>query len=125
MGISLFDLEKEEIIFQINFWNWRAIVEELRRLEILSDELVDNLHQQFCGYGLNKMQCALVAEAIEKMVVPSISDNQRILLNGERTADPDTYVFYRDDWQENYSTTKDILERFAASIRNCNGFDVC
>lgn len=124
MGISLIDNNSKDIIFDINFWHWRAIVEEIRRQDILSNEIVDGLHEPFCGNGLNKQQCCDVYKKLMMDVIPKLSDNQRILIDGERTYEKDDFVFHREEVEKNYSTNKQVLAKFCKSIENCNGFEV-
>jgi len=37
MGVTLFDLATDDVIFDVNFWHWHAIVEAPRSLDVLPD----------------------------------------------------------------------------------------
>lgn len=37
MGVTLFDQKTDYIVFDVNFWHWRAIVEAIRTLGVLSE----------------------------------------------------------------------------------------
>ena len=124
MGIDLFDKETNDICFSINFWHWRAIVEEIRRLNLFSEELVDSLHESYCNNGLNKEECLLVAQTLNETIIPKLSDTERILFNGERTEEPDDCVFHKVDVEKNYSTNKKVLVEFVECLERCNGFEV-
>ncbi|WP_020406198.1 hypothetical protein [Hahella ganghwensis] len=124
MGISLFDKETEDICFSINFWHWRAIVEEIRRLNLFSDALVDSLHEAYCNNGLSKEECSLVAQTLRAQVIPKLSETERILLNGERTEEPDDGEFHREQIEKNYSTNKAVLLKFVECLESCNGFEI-
>lgn len=125
MGIDLFDKDSHEICFSINFWHWRAIVEIVRREAILPEETVDGLHSPFCGNGFTAEECRLVGDHLKKYVIPGLSDEERILLDGTRTDEPDDFVFHKVDMEKNYSTNKAVLLRFIQCLEDCQGFEVC
>jgi hypothetical protein len=123
MGVLLIDNKDENIYFDINFWHWRAIVEEIKRLKVIPENLVDGLHEQYCGNGLNIEQCCKVADALQKRIY-NLKNTERILFNGEITEEPDTYEFYRDEVEKNYSTNKEVMEKFIEFLKKCNGFEL-
>ncbi|MBE9102614.1 hypothetical protein IQ267_24540 [filamentous cyanobacterium LEGE 07170] len=111
-------------MFDVIFWDWRAIVEEIRRLDVLPSEVIDGLHQPFCGNGLTKEQCTVVADALEKRA-RCLSQEGRILLNGTRTTESDDFVFYKVRQEQNYSTNRAVIEKFIEYLRVSKGFRVC
>jgi hypothetical protein len=126
MGICLFDCKSNEIIFDTNFWNYRAIVEEVRRLGVFSDAKVDSLHESWCGNGLSTDEARTVASLMRSQLLPSIAEGQRLMLDGTRTTVPDDGKLHHGAEQaSNYSTTADVLERFVKCCETCNGFTVC
>ena len=125
MGIDLFDRSSNEICFSINFWHWRAIVETVRREAILPEDTVDGLHSPFCGNGLTREECRLVAGHLKQHLIPGLSDEERILLDGTHTDEPDDGVFHKVDVEKNYSTNRAVLLRFIACLEDCEGFEVC
>lgn len=125
MTVMLIEEETDDVVFDVNFWHWRAIVEEIRRTKILKDETVDRLHQPFCGNGLNKDECKKISEYLKSIVIPELESDDRILLDGERTKEPWTGEFHREEPEKNYSTDKKVLLKFVEAIEQCNGFEVC
>jgi hypothetical protein len=125
MGIMLLDGKSEGPSFSINFWHWRAIVEAVRRLDVLPPEKLDGLHEPFCGNGLTREEALLVADAIEEWLLPALEPEQRLLLHGEITDEPDDGVMRKDEPERNYSTNRQSLVRFADFCRSCSGFAVC
>ena len=125
MSIDLFDKQTEEICFSINSWQWKAIVEEIRRQRIISEEIIDGLHQSYCENGLTIEQCRLVASVLREKVIAKLSGTERILLDGTRTNVPDDYIFHRVEVEKNYSTSKLALTKFVECLETCNGFEVC
>lgn len=124
MGVTLFDRKDDDHAFSINFWHWRAIVEVVRRLELLPPATVDGLHEPFCGNGLSRVEAMRVAEAIDTTVLPSLTGAMRVLLDGTTTEAPDDGRFNKGDEARNYSTNRDVLQGFAKYCRTCSGFDV-
>lgn len=61
MGVSLFGRTTNEIIFDVNFWHWRAIVEAVRSLAVLPEARVDALHEQWLDTGLTREEARVVA----------------------------------------------------------------
>jgi hypothetical protein len=124
MGISLKPFAKEDEWFQVNFWNWRPIVELIRSVDVLSNERVDQLHEPYCGYGLNEDEVIAVADALEAKVLPRLSSEERVLIDGSTTIEPDDGIFHKEEPARNYSTTKPVLLEFIKFCRECKGFTV-
>jgi hypothetical protein len=126
MGVSLLDCETNKVKFDINFWHYRAIVEAIRGLGVLSDAKVDSLHECWCGNGLSIDEARTVASLIRSKLLPLLANNERLMLDGTRTAAPDNGTLFRDAEQhKNYSTNAAVLECFAECCETCNGFIVC
>lgn len=127
MGIDLFDRRTGEIIFSVNFWHYRAIVEAIRTLDVLSEATVDSLHASYQGNGLSASQAKAVARALRRRLIPRLAPGERVLWGGGRTKEPDDGTYHRDpaEYHRNYSTNREVLEEFAECCENCNGFDVC
>ena len=123
----LMDNETDDVVFDVNFWHYRAIVEAIRSLRVLPDEYVDRLHEPFTGSGLTKDECRIVAAELQARFVPILEQDDRLLLNGTVTKEPDDGVFHKTDgeWQKNYSTNKKVLAAFIDAIHKSNGFTVC
>jgi hypothetical protein len=125
MGVTLFDQRTNSIIFDTNFWHWRAIVEAVRSLRVLPEERVDRLQTQFVG-ELKEEEARLVGAAIRARLLPTLADQDRWLLDGTTTTEPDHGTFYRDSagQHKNYSTNRRVLTEFARCCETCAGFRV-
>lgn len=125
MGVTLFDQETDAIVFDINFWHWRAIVEVVRTLAVLPTDRVDAMHEPFIG-ELTEPEARQVAAALRTHALPSLTDDERVLLDGTRTTTPDDGTFHRapSEQHKNYSTTRAVLEDFAACCETCHGFRI-
>jgi hypothetical protein len=125
MGVTLFDQVSNEVVFDVNFWNWRAIVEAVRALDVLPEQTVEALHTPFAS-ALTEAEARLVAEAIRTRLLPTLADDERVLLDGKRTTEPDDGTFHRDPAEQhrNYSTNREVLAEFADCCATCAGFRV-
>jgi hypothetical protein len=125
VGVTLFDQKTNAIIFDVNFWHWRAIVEAIRSFGVLNAIRVDALHEQFAG-ELTEPEARAVAAAIRERLLPTIADDERLLLDGRRTREPDDGTLYRDpiEQHKNYSTNRRVLEEFVRCCEICGGFRV-
>ncbi len=127
MGVALFDRTTRAIVFEVNYWHYRAIVETIRTLDVLPPETVDTLHESWCDHGLTAEEARRVASGLRARVIPTLSADERLLLDGTRTTEPDDGVFHREpaDQARNYGTNRRVLEAFAACCETCDGFFVC
>jgi len=125
MGVTLFDHDSEAVVFDINFWHWRAIVEAVRSLHVLPDERIDGLHTPFVG-ELSEEEARLVGSALRERLLPTLGEEERLLLDGRTTTELDDGTFYRDPTEQhkNYSTNRRVLEKFADCCETCAGFRV-
>jgi hypothetical protein len=123
--MTLFDQKTDTIIFDVNFWHWRAIVEAIRSLGVLPESKVDALQEQFLG-ELAEDEARVVSAAIRERLLPPLTANERLLLDGTRTTEPDNGTFYGEPAQQhrNYSTNRSMLEAFAQCCATCGGFRV-
>lgn len=127
MGVSLLDRKSKEVVFDVNFWHYRAIVEAIRALDVLPTEKVDALHESWQDTGLTTVDARVVAAAIRTRLLPTLGDDERILWDGSRTTEADDGTFYRDpaEQHKNYSTNGRVLEEFVKCCETCEGFFVC
>jgi hypothetical protein len=126
MGIDLHDNETNEVVFSVNFWHYRAIVEAIRSLDVLPDAKVESLHESWCGHGLSIEEARLVGSNLRQRVLPQLAQTARLMLGGEVTACPDDGVLHRgEDQHLNYSTNAEVLLRFILCCETSNGFTVC
>lgn len=125
MGVTLFDEKSGTSLYDTDFWHWRAIVETVRSLAVLEEARVDTLDDPFLG-ELTRDEARAVAEAVRGQILVSLADDERLLLDGTRTKEPDDGMFHRapTERHKNYSTTRDALEAFAVACETCSGLRV-
>src|SRR5437763_729629 len=102
MGFILIDSFQPDNAFLLNFWNWHPIVKVIKSLDVLPLARADGLHESCAGNGLSREEARAVAAAIRSKVLLALSSEERILLDGARTTEPDDFVFHRVDLDKNY-----------------------
>jgi hypothetical protein len=75
---------------------------------------------------LTEEEARIVATAIRRSLLPDLTDDERLLLDGRRTTEPDDMTFHRapGERHKNYSTNRRVLEKFAECCEACHGFRV-
>jgi hypothetical protein len=128
MGFLLFDLDEAGEIRQgntlaLNFWHWRTILAAVRRLDVIPAERLDGLEESWLDGRLTQAEARAVAAALRERLIPTLEPGERLLLDGNRTTEPDDGVIHvGEETDRNYSTNRAVLEQFAAFCESCNGF---
>ena len=125
MGVTLSDKRTDAIVFNANFWHWRAIVEAVRTLKVLPESRVDSLHEVYIG-DLTETEVRAVATAIRDRLLPKLIEGERLFLDGSSSIvqDDGTMHYEPEDQHKNYSTNRKVLEDFVFCCETCNGFVV-
>jgi hypothetical protein len=115
MGFDLIDSKNQDDGFSINFWHWHAIVNLILSLNVLPEEKVATLHEQFVGTGLSAEEARIVAAEIRSQILPKLDKSARVSFDGFalRTDHPENNV---------HCTSLDALEKFVAYCERSNGF---
>lgn len=124
MGVILADVTDQDKDLFLNFWHWGTIVEAIRKLEVIPDLRAQALHEQYIGSGLTKEEALKVASALRSRLLPTLSDDERLLLDGSKTSRPDTGALDFKDTEKNCSTDPGMLRKFAEFCESCSGFTV-
>jgi hypothetical protein len=115
--------------WMLNWWNWRPLVALLVRSGILPEsERAERCLSNFSGGGLSADEALRAASYIEALL-PTIQQEQRILLDGKLTEEPINYTksISELDQQEiwnSYSVKREVLAQFAEFCRRSGGFEV-
>ena len=121
MGFHLIDPDDRSNILFINFWNWRTIVEAARRLEVVDDATAERMHLQCTSFQLSPAQALDLAMAIEDYLLPSLEEDDRVLLDGTITDEADDGTFHKVDVEKNYSTNAKVLRAVMEFCRSTQG----
>lgn len=126
MGYDLTDRADEDRILFVNAWNWRPTVEIVRRAGLLDAPRLEGLVQQCSATLVLADEARAIARHLREAVLPSLSTDARIRLDGRVTDEPDDGTLYRrpDEFDRNYGATRTWLESFAAFCEASDGFEL-
>ena len=126
MTVTVCDLGDPERNLDLNFWNWRTIVEAIRRLDILPADRAMKLHEPICGHKWSESEARQISSALKARLLPTLAENGRLLLDGAQTLQPDNLIFHRDaeNADKNYSTNAEIVRRLSDFLDDCKGFEL-
>lgn len=111
---------------QLNWWNWRPIVEILRSLGLFEEEMLERMGTNAAGGEATEEQARAIARHLRTKVLPPMPTDARVQLDLKTTTEPDDFkMHYGKDVEKNYGATVQALERFAAFCETCAGFSVC
>jgi hypothetical protein len=126
MSFTLLDLGAEGFEFTANVWNWKAALEVIKDLDIISENHVRQLGYNAMGVKLNVDEAHLIGQKIRDEILPKVSPGKRIFADGSITDQPDDGTFYKDDDEQwkNYSVNHDWLKDFSDFCLKSKGFQV-
>lgn len=126
MSFTLIDQGSENFEFTANVWNWKAAVEVLRNLDILSEGDVRQMSYNATGIKVSMDDAHEIGSRIKSEFLPRLAPNKRMFSDLSITDAPDDKTLYRDPDEEykNYSVSHDWLEEFADFCLKSKGFQV-
>lgn len=114
MSFTLHDMGSENFEFNANVWNWKAALEVVKSLDILSEGKVRQMGYNAMGVKIDMDDAHLIGRKIRDEVLPKLEPNKRIFADGSITDQPDDGTIYRDEDEQwkNYSVSHDWLKDF-------------
>src|SRR5690606_36034255 len=109
MSFTLHDLSSEGFEFTANVWNWKAALEVIKSLDIISEGKVRQMGYNATGTKVDMDEAHFIGEALRDKVLPRLKPNKRILADLSITDKPDDMTLFRDDDEQwkNYSVNYD------------------
>ena len=126
MSFTLIDLGNENFEFTTNVWNWKAALEVIKHLDIISEGAVRQMTYNATGVKISLEDAHEIGARIRDEVMPRLEPNKRMFADLSITDAPDDKTLYRDadeEWK-NYSVSHDWLEEFVEFCLKSNGFQV-
>jgi hypothetical protein len=126
MSFTLIDQGSENFEFPVNVWNWKAAVEVLKSLDIISEGDVRQMGYNATGVKVAMNDAHEIGSRIKSEILPKLAPNKRMYADLSITDDPDDKTLHRDDDEEykNYSVSHDWLSEFADFCLRSKGFQV-
>lgn len=126
MSFTLTDMSSENFEFRSSVWNWKAVLEVIKSLDIISEGKIREMSSNATGVKVFDEEAKLIGEKIREQILPKLEPNKRIFLNLSISDKPDDGTIYKDkdeEWQ-NYSADYNYLDEFAEFCFKSKGFQV-
>ena len=126
MSFTLTDLSSENFEFSANVWSWKAAVEVIRSLDILSEGTLRQMGYNATGVKISMNDAHEIGTRIRDEFLPRLAPNKRMYSDLSITDEPDDKTLHRDDDEQwkNYSVTHDWLAEFAEFCLRSKGFQI-
>lgn len=122
----MLDQSSENFEFSSNAWNWKAALEIIKSLDIISEGKIRQMSYNATGMKVDIDDAHAIGEAIRGRVLPKIPENGRMFADLRVTDEPDDMTLHRDDDEQwkNYSVTRDWLSDFSEFCLRSKGFQI-
>lgn len=126
MSFTLHDLGSENFEFSANVWTWKAALEIIKRLDIVSEGKIRQMGYSATGTKVEADDAHAIGAAIQNKILPKLSEKGRMFADHRITDEPDDMTLHRDDddqWK-NYSVTREWLSEFSEFCLTSKGFQI-
>lgn len=126
MSFTLHDMSAENYEFTANVWNWKAVIEIIKSLDVISEGTVRQMGYNALGVKVEVDDAHLIGEKIRDQILPKLAPNKRMFSDGSITDQPDDGTIYRDEDEQwkNYSVNHDWLKEFSEFCLRSKGFQI-
>ncbi|MFL6468446.1 MAG: hypothetical protein ACJ72Z_10865 [Pyrinomonadaceae bacterium] len=126
MSFTLQDMSSENFEFTANVWNWKAALEVIKGLDVVSEGKLRQMGYNATGVKIEIEEAHLLGEKVRDEVLPKLKPDQRIFADGTITNAPDDMTLFKDDDEQwkNYSVGYDWLKDFSEFCLRSKGFQV-
>jgi hypothetical protein len=126
MSFTLHDMSSENFEFTANVWNWKAALEVIKELDIISEGKVRQMSYNAMGVKVDLDEAHLIGEQIRQKILPKLEPDKRIYSDGTITDQPDDMTLFKDDDEQwkNYSVSYEWLKDFSDFCLRSKGFQI-
>lgn len=126
MSFTLHDMGSENFEFTANVWNWKAALEVIKELDIISEGKVRQMSYNAMGVKVDLDEAHLIGSQVRDKVLPRLEPNKRIFADGTITDQPDDMTLFKDDDEQwkNYSVSYEWLKDFSDFCLRSKGFQI-
>ena len=126
MSFTLIDLGSENFEFQANVWNWKALLEVVKSLDIVDDGKIRQMAYNALGVKVDLEDAHAIGIKIRDELLPKLAPNKRIYSDLSITDAPDDMTLYKDNDEQwkNYSVNHDWLKDFSEFCLKTKGFQI-
>jgi len=94
MSFTLLDLGAENFEFTANVWNWKAMLEIIKNLDIISEGQIRQLGYNALGTKMALAKAHLIGERVRDEILPKVGPGKRMYADGTITEEPDDGTFF-------------------------------
>ncbi len=126
MSFTLFDLGSENYQFTASVWNWKALLEVIKSLDVVSEGKLRQMSYNATGVKIAAEDAQMIGEALAAKILPQLQPNKRIYADLSITDEPDDMTLHKDQDEQwkNYSIGYDQVREFAEFCSRSKGFQV-
>ena len=126
MSFTLHDMGSENFEFNANVWNWKAILEVIKGMDVLSEGKVRQMGYNAMGVKIDIDDAHLIGSKLRDDVLPKLEPNKRMFADGTVTDSPDDGTIYKDEDEQwkNYSVSHDWVKDFSEFCLRSKGFQI-
>ena len=126
MSFTLQDMSSENFEFSANVWNWKALLEVLKEMDILGEAKIRQMGYNAMGVKVDVDDAHLIGAKIRDEILPKLAPNKRMYSDGSITDQPDDMTLFKDDDEQwkNYSVSHDWLKDFSDFCLKSKGFQI-
>ena len=126
MSFTLQDMGSDNFEFNVNVWHWKAALEVIKGLDILSEGKLRQMGYNATGVKVEVDEAHSLGERIRDEVMPKLAPDKRMFADGTITDSPDDMTLFKDDDEQwkNYSVNYEWLKDFSDFCLRSKGFQV-
>jgi hypothetical protein len=126
MSFTLHDLGSENYELSANVWSWKAALEIVKSLDILSEGKIRQMGYNATGVTIEVDDAHAIGEALMHSIIPKLRADGRMFADLRITEEPDDMTLHRDDDEQwkNFSVTREWLSEFAEFCIRSKGFQI-
>ena len=126
MSFTLQDMSSENFEFSANVWNWKALLEVLKEMDIISEGTIRQMGYNAMGVKVEPEDAHLIGTKIRDEILPKLAPNKRMYSDGTVTDAPDDMTLFKDEDEQwkNYSVSHDWLKDFSDFCLKSKGFQI-
>jgi hypothetical protein len=116
----------ENFEFTANVWSWKAALEIIKSLDIISEGKIRQMGYNATGVKVDVDDAYAIGKAIRDKILPKLSPEGRMFADLRITDEPDDMTLHRDDDEQwkNYSVTREWLNEFSDFCMRSKGFQI-
>jgi len=126
MSFTLQDMGSENFEFSASVWNWKALLEIVKEMDIISEGKVRQMGYNAMGTKVDVDDAHLIGAKIRDVLLPKLAPDKRMYSDGRITTEPDDMTLFKDEDEQwkNYSVSHDWLKDFSEFCLKSKGFQV-